>query len=144
MATKIQDIKAVNWQLSATELGQVVEGISDIKQCIGTILKTTKGSDPLRPLFGSDIWQYIDKPVTTAVANIAYEILDAIAKWETRIIIKELIYEINGARIDFFLTATLFESGEVTQILFYIDRVEQITPPFIGRAFSNGFSMGFS
>jgi len=144
MATKIQDIKAVNWQLSVTELGQVVEGIADIRQCIGTILKTTKGSDPLRPEFGSNIWQYIDKPVTTAVANIAYEILDALTKWETRIIITSLTYDIVISRIDFVLTCTLFESGEVTQILFYIDRVDQITPPFIGRAFSDGFSLGFS
>jgi len=144
MATKIQDIKAVNWQLSSERIGEVVEGISDIRQCIGTILKTTKGSDPLRPLFGSDIWQYVDKPVNTAAPNIAYEILDALGKWETRIIIKDLQYETRIARIDFVLTCMLLESGEVTQVLFYIDRQKQISPPAIGRAFSNGFDLGFS
>lgn len=144
MATKIGDIKAVNWQLSDQFLGEVAEGISDIRQCIGTILKTTKGSDPLRPLFGSDIWQYVDKPTNTAAPNIAYEILDALSKWETRIVIKDLQYEIDISRIDFILTCMLLESGEVTQVLFYIDRQEQITPPAIGRAFSNGFDLGFS
>lgn len=144
MATKIQDIKAINWQLSINTIGQVVEGIEDIRQCIGIILTNTKGSDPMRPLFGSDIWQFIDTPITTAVANISAEIIDSIGKWEQRIEIKKLTYNIVGTRIDFELTATLIESGSVTQILFFIDRQKQIDPPAIGRAFANGFDFGFS
>lgn len=144
MATKLKDIKATNWQLSNQMIGQVVEGIDDIRQCIGTILTTTKGSDPMRLLFGSDIWQFIDNPVNTAVANISAEIIDSIGKWEPRVRIKELTYNITGSKIDFELTAELLESGEITQILFFIDRQKQITPPAIGRAFSNGFDFGFS
>jgi len=144
MATKIQDIRATNWQLSNQMIGEVVQGINDIRQCIGTILTTTKGSDPLRPFFGSDIWQFIDTPINTAVANISAEIIDAIGKWERRIEIKELVYNIAGTRIDFEINAELLESGEVTQILFFIDRQSQITPPSIGRAFTNGFDFGFS
>jgi uncharacterized protein len=144
MATKIQDIRATNWQLSNQMIGEVVQGINDIRQCIGTILTTTKGSDPLRPFFGSDIWQFIDTPINTAVANISAEIIDAIGKWERRIEIKELVYNIAGTRIDFEINAELLESGEVTQILFFIDRQSQITPPSIGRSFTNGFDFGFS
>lgn len=144
MAIKIQDIKATNWQLSNQTIGQVVEGIDDIRQCIAIILTTTKGSDPMRLLFGSDIWKYIDKPVNTAAANISAEIIDAIGKWEQRIIIKKLTYNISGSKIDFELTAELLESGEITQILFFIDRQNQISPPSMGRAFSNGFDFGFS
>lgn len=144
MAIKIADIKSVNWQLSKTNLGEVSEGIDDIRQCIGTIITTTKGSDPLRPLFGSDIWRFIDKPVTDAVSGISAEIIDCILKWETRVRIKSLFYQIVGSRIDFSLRVELFESGEVTEILFYIDRQKEIAPPSIGRAFSDGFSFGFS
>lgn len=144
MATKLDDIKATNWQLSNKMIGQVVEGIDDIRQCIGIILTNTKGSDPLRPLFGSDIWKFIDSPINTAVANISAEIIDCIGKWERRIIIKELTYNISGSRIDFELTAQLLESGEITQILFFIDRQKQIEPSVMGRAFSNGFDFGFS
>jgi len=146
MATKLQDIRATNWQLSRTTIGQVVSGIEDIRQCVGIILTTTKGSVPLNPLFGSDIWQFIDKPVSTAVANIAAEILDSIGKWEQRINIKNLTHRITGSRIDFSLTFTLLESSEVTEILFYIDRQAEIeveVPP-IGRNFSNGFDFGFN
>lgn len=144
MATKIQDIVSTNWQLSNQTIGQIAEGIDDIRQCIGIILTNTKGSDPLRPLFGSDIWRFIDNPVNTAVANISAEIIDCIGKWEQRIRIKELVYNITGSRIDFELTAELLESGEITQILFFIDRQKQITPSVMGRAFSNGFDFGFS
>jgi len=144
MATKIQDIKATNWQLSNKIMGAVVEGIDDIRQCINIILTTTKGSDPLRPLFGSDIWQFIDTPVNTATANISAEIIDSIGKWEQRINIVKLVHTVSGSRIDFELTAELIESGEVTEILFYIDRQTQISPPNLGRAFSNGFDFGFS
>jgi len=144
MATKLIDIKATNWQLSNQMIGQVVEGIDDIRQCIGIILTNTKGSDPLRPLFGSDIWRFIDSPINTAVANISAEIIDCIGKWEQRVIIKELTYNISGSRIDFELTAELLESGEITQILFFIDRQKQIDPASMGRAFSSGFDFGFS
>ena len=79
MATTLADIKATNWQLSDVMIGQVVEGINDIRQCIGIILTTTKGSDPMRPLFGSDIWRFVDSPINTAVANISAEIIDTSA-----------------------------------------------------------------
>ncbi len=144
MATTLQDIRATNWQLSRTQIGQVVSGIEDIRQCFGIILTTTKGSLPLNPLFGSDIWQFIDRPVTTAVADISAEILDAIGKWEPRVTIKNLSYEIMGSRINYAIEFVLLESSEVTEILFYIDRQTQIEIPPMGRAFSNGFDFGFN
>lgn len=144
MAIKINEIRSVNWQISNRMIGEVAEGIADVRQCIGTIVTTTKGSDPLRPLFGSDIWRFIDTPVNTAAPNIAAEIIDAVGKWERRVIIKKLTYSIDGSRIDFTMRAELLESGQTTEVLFFIDRQEQIDPPAIGRAFSGGFTFGFS
>lgn len=144
MATKLEDIRLSNWQLSAQTIGLVVEGIEDIKQCVSVILTTTKGSDPLRPLFGSDIWRFMDSPMNTAIPNISAEILDALGKWEPRINIKQLIHNTSGSRVDFDLKLELIESGEITEILFFIDRQTQITPSLIGRAFSNGFDFGFN
>lgn len=144
MAVKIQDIKSSNWQLSVLGPGQIAEGIDDLRQCIQIILTTSRGSDPFRPLFGSDIWKYIDSPVNTAVANISAEIIDCIGKWEPRIIIKKLVYNIVYSRIDFVLTAELVESSQTTEILFYIDAQRNIDPPTIGRNFSNGFDFGFN
>lgn len=144
MAQKIEDITATNWQLSLRAPGAVAQGIDDIRQCIQTILTTTQGSDPMRPLFGSAIWRYIDTPVMQGVSSVSAEILDALGKWESRIIIKKLVYDVDGSRIDYALTVNLLESGQTTEILFFIDRQQQIDIPPLGHAFSNGFSFGFS
>lgn len=144
MAKKLQDIKATNWQLSILTGGEVAEGINDIRQCLQIILTTRKGSDPLRPLFGSDIYKHIDKPVDVASALISAEILDSINKWERRVIIRKLVYQIAESRIEYDITAELLESGEATELTFYIDRQQQIEIPTIGRAFSGGFDEGFS
>jgi len=140
----ISEIKSVNWQLSVLGIGEISEGIDDIRQCVQIILTTTKGSDPLRPLFGSDIWQHVDKPVTIASALISAEIVDSLTKWEPRIVLKKIIHNTDGSKIDFELTIELIESGETTQISFYIDRQTQIESSIIGRNFSNGFDFGFN
>lgn len=144
MATKIQDIRAVNWQLSSKKIGEVVSGIDDVRQCIETILTTHKGSLALSPFFGSDIYKFIDRPVNTAVANISAEILDAITKWEPRVIIKKLSYSIEGSKINYQLFMELLESGETTEILFYIDQQLQTQQINDNRNFSHGFSFGFN
>lgn len=144
MATTLADIRATNWQLSRNQIGEVVTGIDDIRQSIGIILTTTKGSLPLEPLFGSDIWRFIDTPVNTAAANISAEIIDAVTKWEPRILINAINYTIVGSRIDFVMNITLIQSSETTDVLFFIDRQNQIDLPPMGRAFSNGFDFGFS
>jgi len=140
----VNEIRSVNWQLSVKMIGDVAEGIDDIRQCIQIILTTTKGSDPLRPLFGSNIWQHIDKPVNVAPALISSEIIDALVKWEPRIILNSITHSVDGSRVDFVLRITLIESGESTEISFYIDRQSQLEIQPLGRAFSNGFSFGFS
>lgn len=143
MATKLNDIKSSAWQLSLKAPGKVTQGLNDVRQCVQIILTTTQGSDPLRPLFGSKIYTHIDKPVTIAAPLICAEILDCVGKWEPRIIIKKLIYDIIGSRIEFYLFSELVDGGEAAELLFYIDRQNPEEPIDTG-AFSNGFSFGFS
>jgi len=142
MATKLSDITAINWQISTGASGTVAQGIDDIRQCVQIILLTTKGSDPLRPLFGSDIWRHIDKPVKLSAALISAEIVDCLGKWETRIIINKIIYKIDGEQIKFYLYLTLLQNGETAEISFSINANE--IPSDEGRAFSSGFSLGFN
>lgn len=79
--SSIQDIQTANWQLSATQFGQVVEGADSFNQSIINAITTRPGSDPFRPTFGSDIWQYIDKPINVAGAGIVRAIRNAVALW---------------------------------------------------------------
>jgi phage baseplate assembly protein W len=72
---------------------QVIERdtIKSIIQNINIILTTPKGSDPHRPLFGSNIWQFIDQPLTVITrGRIKAEIIEAIETWEPRVEIEEV------------------------------------------------------
>ena len=73
------------WGLSLSEQGELVQGIDDIMQCIRIICTTPRGSDPLRPLFACDVYQYLDKPINLVVGNIFREIKEALEMWEPRI-----------------------------------------------------------
>jgi phage baseplate assembly protein W len=87
-AVTLDEIRAADWSLALDRhggLGRVVEGIDDVNQAIEIILTTPKGSDPLRPTFGADLWQYIDFPINAAVAAIVREVTDAVTQWEPRV-----------------------------------------------------------
>ena len=75
----------LNWQVSLADPLAIVEGIEDIAQCVYTILSTIPGSDPLRPEFGSGLYQYLDKPLAEVRAKIVYAATEAIERWEPRL-----------------------------------------------------------
>lgn len=97
--TNLQDIKYADFQPKLSSIGEVVESVEDINQCIYIILATQKSSVPHRPDFGSDIHKYIDYPINEAVPNIIRETIEAINKWETRIEIEETTAEIDQEKI---------------------------------------------
>ena len=79
--TRLEDITYVDWQPMLNQIGEAAEGIDDINQCIANIIKTRKGSVPHRPTFGSDVYQYVDYPISAAIPNIIRETTDAITEW---------------------------------------------------------------
>lgn len=91
----LPDIQSADWSLmldgTALQLGlsggigYVVQGVSDINQCVSIILTTPRGSDPLRPTFGADLWQFIDYPISAAIPTLVKEITEALTIWEPRI-----------------------------------------------------------
>jgi phage baseplate assembly protein W len=83
-------------QMSGTGIGNVVQGVADINQCIAIILATPKGSDPLRPTFASDLWRWIDAPITVARPNLVREIVEAITRWEPRVRVLSVVINLVG------------------------------------------------
>ena len=81
---------SIHFSPSLADAGALVEGVGDIAQAIWIILNTPKGSDPLRPLFGSDLWRYIDAPLPQAVPHIIRESWDAISAWEPRAVVEKI------------------------------------------------------
>src|SRR5258708_39684476 len=92
-AVTLGDITSADWslELDATAgggpgsgIGNVVQGVNDVHQCIQIILTTPKGADPLRPTFAVDLWQYLDAPINLATPAIVREVTEAILRWEPR------------------------------------------------------------
>ena len=109
-------LKPIHWSPKLGAPGDLVTGINDIAQCIRIILETPRGSDPLRPLFGSDHYKYLDRPLPAAVPFIIREAWDAIATWEPRAVVERIAAETENAHaviVVYWRTA----DGEKTEVL---------------------------
>lgn len=91
-AITLADITSADWSLALDQpgdpgsgIGNVVQGVADVNQCIQIILTTPKGSDPLRPTFGADLWKFLDAPINGAISSIVTEVTTAITQWEPRV-----------------------------------------------------------
>lgn len=84
-AIALADITSADWSLKLGAIGEVVQGLADVSQCIAIIVTTPRGSDPLRPTFGADLWRYIDYPTNRAIPAIVNELTQALTLWEPRI-----------------------------------------------------------
>jgi phage baseplate assembly protein W len=82
--------------MAGSGIGNVVQGITDINQCIGIIMSTPKGSDPLRPRFACDLWRWIDKPLTVARPGIVREMVEAVTIWEPRVRLLSVVVTAQG------------------------------------------------
>lgn len=84
---ELNHIRALNWQLKLNAPAEIVADVADIAQCIDVILRTPKGSDPHRPEFGSDVWRYLDYPLTEATPRIIRAVNESVSMWETRAVL---------------------------------------------------------
>ncbi len=89
-AITLADISLADWSLKLGAIGEVVQGLGDVEQCLAIIVTTPRGSDPLRPTFGADIWRYIDYPINSALPAIVSELTSAITMWEPRVTLKSV------------------------------------------------------
>lgn len=102
-----------NWQVSMDDPAAIVEGVDDIVQSINIILTTIPGSDPLRPEFGSNVYQYLDKPLPSVLGKIIYEATTAIGRWEKRLDVTRISASRNDAAHTVFkIEGTVVGSAE--------------------------------
>ncbi|UTH76104.1 GPW/gp25 family protein [Chromobacterium sp. IIBBL 290-4] len=106
--TKLTDITSLHWQPALQPRGQkpgpngfpdIVENLDDIHQALRIILGTPKGSDPLRPEFGSDLHRYLDYPIDRARPHVVREAVAAISHpryGEPRIELVRVLFSVDG------------------------------------------------
>jgi len=78
------------WQFALGSEGEVVTGLDELAQALKILLHTPLGSDPLRPEFGCDLLQHLDRPGPQATAAVIREISRAVARWEPRISLQKI------------------------------------------------------
>ena len=124
-AITLDDITSADWSLRLDATGQpgsgignVVQGLADVNQCIGIILTTPQGSDPLRPTFAADLWQFIDYPINSVLPAVVQEVTRALTLWEPRITIVSISAQPvidstaqSGAHLDIAVTWKLKLAG---------------------------------
>jgi phage baseplate assembly protein W len=121
MKALFPDIKTNNWQISTVGVGYIAEGLADIRQCLNILLRTAKGSDPLRPEFGCDIFRFIDRPLNFAIPNIKRSIIEAIEIWEKRVTLKRITHEIEVSHVRFKVVVALVDGELLDLILVYLN-----------------------
>ncbi len=93
-AMRLAEINSADWSLEldstagagpGSGLGNVVQGLDDVAQCVAIILTTPPGSDPLRPTFACDLWQFLDAPLSRVLPKIVAAVTSALQTWEPRI-----------------------------------------------------------
>lgn len=129
-----------NWQLSIAEFGQIVTGADDILLCIHNILFTRKGEMPLDMQQGSNIWKYVDKPLSVAVPGVISECLDAIGSQEPRVKIGKIVpvYDTETGGVTFKMYMTVIE---VNTSLGYTLNLSALING--SRSFSDGYTVDF-
>jgi len=93
--------------------------IKTVLQNIQVILTTPKGSDVHRPDFGSEIYKFIDQPLTALTAGkIKAYIVEEIERWEPRVKVMGISLDrrLDRTKIDLLLAIENVE-GLVSQSL---------------------------
>lgn len=93
------------WSVSLDGQSKIVQGIDCIKQRIGIVLNTLKGTDPLRPTFAINVLDWIDKPVNVALPGLRKEILDALTEFMPEIKVSKIIGTLDpsNSKIDYVI-----------------------------------------
>ncbi|MFL9997371.1 GPW/gp25 family protein [Paraburkholderia sediminicola] len=83
--------------------GKPITGVAHLKQSIGDILSTRKGSRRERPEYGCDIPRMVDLPVTRGwISTVQAEAARAIGRWEPRIRLSRVsVLSVLDARVTF-------------------------------------------
>lgn len=115
----VVNIDSPVWGMSVAGPGVLVEGVAAIRQRIDLAIRTSKGTDPLRPEFGTIIYKYVDGTDNISIPNIKAEIIRALQMWvpEVSVVtIKHSFQDIHNPAFE--ITYNLKDSDLIDKLLF--------------------------
>ena len=89
-----------------------VTGVDSVVQNWNIILSTIPGSIPLRPTFGSSLYQYLDKPVNTFYSQMAGTIIKDLQAHEPRATVSKVTRSLNLSQILLTIYGKYIPTGE--------------------------------
>ena len=119
--SNLKNITSPIWSLSVKQYGSIVQGIVAIRQQIQIALTTTKGTDPMRPEFGTNIYKYQDAPVNVAAVEVKKEILRALQIWVPDITGVTVTTAIIDSQVIFGIGYSLVDSDLIDNIQYELD-----------------------
>lgn len=135
----LANIENNTWSISTIGYGVIVEGLAVIRQRIDLVLRTTKRSDPLRPEFGSRVYQYIDTPLNVAIPNMKAEIMYALEMWVPEIKITNVSHRfIDESNPVFLITYRLLDNSLIDKVTFDV-RAGQTTSSAVSEIILQAF-----
>lgn len=81
------------WQPDIFEPKIILEGVDAINQSIWLTLGTRPGTVALLPEFGSDMWAYVDQPISVVVSKLIPQIKTDLAAYMPNIEVSSVSYE---------------------------------------------------
>lgn len=144
MPTLTTNITSNYWSLSLDTPLAVVQDLEDLKQQVLVALSTDRGSVPFDPLFGFNINELLDKPVSFVIPNGKLGILETLER-DVPLVKVEAIqhrfdpYE-NAGRVTFYVLCSTNLGNFAVAVTSQPNWNAQVIP--LG-AFTGGFSSGF-
>lgn len=99
--------------IDITDTSKIVQGIDDIKQSWYIILNTIKGSDPMRPNFGSGMFEYLDKPINIILTDLYLDIITSLEKFEPRAKITKVSLSNQNEIVNIVIEGVYTQTGDI-------------------------------
>jgi phage baseplate assembly protein W len=98
--------------------GRPLAGVAHLRQSIEDILGTRRGSRRMRPEYGSDLYLYVDLPVTGGwKSSVAAEVIRALRRWEPRIRIERvMVLAVKQGKIHLRITGEYLGDSAVLEV----------------------------
>ncbi|MCX4139362.1 GPW/gp25 family protein [Paraburkholderia sp. SEWSISQ10-3 4] len=96
------------------QTGKPITGLAHLKQSIGDILSTRKGTRRERPEYGSDIPRMVDLPISRGwISSAQAEAARAVGRWEPRIKVSRVaVASIVDGKVTFLIQG-VYEGDDV-------------------------------
>lgn len=103
-------------QLSDGNFGEILTGLDSINQSIEILLGTAKGSNPVRPDYGVNLYEFLDAPVSR-IGELKNDILQNITAFIPEVEVNSINHVVSQEHVTITVLWTERETGNQTQTI---------------------------